>query len=252
MTTGSIPVVQPEPQTAGDALRTAELESSQSLAQRYGELAHTFEPRPVDAVLRGFDIVISSLILLIFSPLLLVLALAILLTSGWPIFYQGPRVGRAGRTFHMYKLRTLRPDAEARLGPYQATELDRRTLDELTRLGALLRASQLDELPQLWNVLRGQMSIVGPRPVRPVFFEELCAEIPQYWQRLVVRPGLTGFAQVRMRRDMSWAEKLAHDLEYLADRSIGLYLRLIFATVIRLLKRLVIEVPAALRGRARA
>jgi len=252
MTTGSIPVVQPEPQTAGDALRTAELESSQSLAQRYGELAHTFEPRPVDAVLRGFDIVISFLILLVFSPLLLVLALAVLLTSGRPILYQGARVGRAGRTFHMYKLRTLRPDAEARLGPYQATELDRRTLDELTRLGALLRASQLDELPQLWNVLCGDMSIVGPRPVRPVFFEELCAEIPQYWQRLVVRPGLTGFAQVRMRRDMSWAEKLAHDLEYLADRSIGLYLRLIFATIIRLLKRLVIEVPAALRGRARA
>jgi lipopolysaccharide/colanic/teichoic acid biosynthesis glycosyltransferase len=250
VSTGTIPVVQPEPQTAGEARRTAELEASQSLAQRYGELAHTFEPRPVDAVLRGFDIVISGLILVVLSPLLALLALAVLLTSGRPVLYQGARVGRAGRTFHMYKLRTLRPDAEARLGPYQATELDRRTLDEVTRLGALLRASQLDELPQLWNVLRGQMSIVGPRPVRPVFFEELCAEIPQYWQRLVVRPGLTGFAQIRMRRDMSWAEKLAHDLEYLADRSVGLYLRLLLATAVRLLKRLVVEVPAALGGRS--
>ena len=95
----------------------------------------------------------------------------------------------------------------------------------MTRVGRVLRASQLDELPQLWNVLRGNMSVVGPRPIRPVFFEELCVEIPQYWQRLVVRPGLTGFAQLRMARDMSWAEKLAHDLEYLADRSVGLYLR---------------------------
>jgi lipopolysaccharide/colanic/teichoic acid biosynthesis glycosyltransferase len=250
VTTGTVPVVQPEPQTAGDARRTAELEASQSLARRYAELAHTFEPRPVDAVLRGFDIVIAGLILLFLSPLIAVLALAVLLTSGRPVLYQGARVGRGGRTFHMYKLRTLRSDAEARLGPYQATELDRRTLEEVTRLGALLRASQLDELPQLWNVLRGQMSIVGPRPVRPVFFEELCAQIPQYWQRLVVRPGLTGFAQIRMRRDMSWAEKLAHDLEYLADRSVGLYLRLLLATAVRLLKRLVVEVPAALRGRS--
>jgi lipopolysaccharide/colanic/teichoic acid biosynthesis glycosyltransferase len=251
VSTGTVPVVQPEPQTAGEARRTAELEASQSLARRYAVLAHTFEPRPVDAVLRGFDVVISGLILLVLSPLIALLSLAVLLTSGRPVLYQGARVGRAGRTFHMYKLRTLRPDAEARLGPYQATELDRRTLEEVTRLGALLRASQLDELPQLWNVLRGQMSIVGPRPVRPVFFEELCAEIPQYWQRLVVRPGLTGFAQIRMRRDMSWAEKLAHDLEYLADRSVGLYLRLLLATGVRLLKRLVVEVPAALSGRSR-
>jgi lipopolysaccharide/colanic/teichoic acid biosynthesis glycosyltransferase len=252
VTTGTFPVVQPEPQTERETQRTTEIEATQSIAQRYGSLAHTFEPRPVDTVLRGFDIVISGVILLVFSPLLALLALAVLLTSGSPILYRGARVGRAGRTFHMYKLRTLRPDAELRLGPYQATELDRRTHGEMTRLGALLRASQLDELPQLWNVLRGDMSIVGPRPVRPVFFEELCAEIPQYWQRLVVRPGLTGFAQLRMRRDMSWAEKLAHDLEYLADRSVGLYVRLLFATAARLAKRLVVEVPAALRGRTAA
>ncbi|MGZ4202482.1 MAG: sugar transferase [Thermoleophilaceae bacterium] len=250
MSTGTFQAVQAEPQTAADAQRTTELESSQSIAERYSQLAHTFEPRPVDAVLRAFDIVIAGVLLLVFSPIIAVFALAILVTTGRPILYSGARVGRAGRTFHMYKLRTLRPDAELRLGPYQATELDRRTAGEVTRLGALLRASQLDELPQLWNVLRGDMSVVGPRPVRPVFFEELCEEIPQYWQRLVVRPGLTGFAQIRMRRDMSWAEKLAHDLEYLADRSVGLYLRLLVATTGRLLKRLMVEVPAVLRARS--
>ena len=252
MTTGTFAAVQAEPQTESDRQRTSELEVSQSLAIRYAELAHTFDARPVDTVLRGFDIVISGLLLVLFSPVILLMSLAILVTSGRPILYSGARVGRGGRTFHMYKLRTLRPDAELRLGPYQATELDKLTESEMTRLGALLRASQLDELPQLWNVLRGNMSVVGPRPIRPVFFEELCVEIPQYWQRLVVRPGLTGFAQLRMRRDMSWAEKLAHDLEYLADRSVGLYVRLLFATAGRLVKRLVVEVPAALRGRSKA
>ncbi|HEV2058470.1 MAG TPA: sugar transferase, partial [Solirubrobacteraceae bacterium] len=91
---------------------------------------------------------------------------------------------------------------------------------------------------QLVNVLRGDMSIVGPRPIRPVFFEELVVDIPQYWQRLVVRPGLTGFAQLRMRRDTTWAEKLAHDLEYLADRSVRLYLRIVLDTVARLVSRM--------------
>ena len=95
----------------------------------------------------------------------------------------------------MFKFRTLTPDAEARLGPYLGDELTRRTEDEVTRVGRVLRFTHLDELPQLWNVLRGDMSIVGPRPIRPAFFEELCEEIPQYWQRLVVRPGVTGFAQ---------------------------------------------------------
>ena len=91
----------------------------------------------------------------------------------------------------------------------------------------MLRAAHLDELPQLLNVISGDMSIVGPRPIRPAFFEQLCEEIPQYWQRLVVAPGMTGFAQLRMTREMTWAEKLAHDLEYIADRSPRLYLGVI-------------------------
>jgi lipopolysaccharide/colanic/teichoic acid biosynthesis glycosyltransferase len=99
-------------------------------------------------------------------------------------------------------------------------------------------------------VLRGDMSIVGPRPIRPAFFEELVIDIPQYWQRLVVRPGLTGFAQLRMRRDTTWAEKLAHDLEYLADRSARLYLRIVVATAGRLLQRMRAELVRALHPEA--
>jgi lipopolysaccharide/colanic/teichoic acid biosynthesis glycosyltransferase len=136
----------------------------------------------------------------------------------------------------MYKFRTLAPDAESRLGPYYGEELSRRTEAEVTELGRWLRAAQLDEIPQLWNVLRGDMSMVGPRPIRPAFFEELAREIPQYWQRLVVRPGLSGFAQTRMGREEAWAEKLAHDLEYIADRSVGLYLRVVAATIWRVLR----------------
>ena len=147
-----------------------------------------------------------------------------------PDLYRGMRVGRAGELFEMLKFRTLIPDAEQRLGPYLGAELSQLTEKEVTRIGRFLRASKLDELPQLVNVVRGEMSLVGPRPIRPAFFAELCQEIPQYWQRLVVRPGITGLAQLRMTREMSWAEKLAHDLEYIADRSIALYLNVIFTT----------------------
>jgi lipopolysaccharide/colanic/teichoic acid biosynthesis glycosyltransferase len=154
-------------------------------------------------------------------------------TSGRPALYRGARVGRGGALFEMYKFRTLRADAEERLGPYLGPELTRRTQEEVTTVGRLLRRVHLDEVPQLWNVLKGDMSIVGPRPIRPAFFVELCHEIPQYWQRLVVRPGVTGFAQTRMTREESWANKLVHDMEYIADRSVGLYLSVLLATLVK-------------------
>jgi lipopolysaccharide/colanic/teichoic acid biosynthesis glycosyltransferase len=135
----------------------------------------------------------------------------------------------------MLKFRTLRRGAEERLGPYLGEELVRRTREETTAVGRRLRAAQLDELPQLWNVLRGDMSLVGPRPIRPRFFEELASELPAYWQRLVVRPGLTGFAQVRRGYETSMAEKLAHDLEWIADRSVPLYLRTLVSTGARVI-----------------
>ena len=211
---------------------------AESLAEHYAGLAReSLHSRRVDLALRALDLTISAVALAVLSPFWAVTAGAIFLTSGPPILYRGLRVGRYGRVFTMFKLRTLRPDAEARLGPYYGDELTRRTEAEVTRLGRWLRASQLDEIPQLWNILRGDMSVVGPRPIRPTFFVELTGEIPQYWQRLVVRPGLTGFAQTRMGREESWAEKLAHDLEYIADRSVRLYLRVVAATVWRVLRQ---------------
>jgi lipopolysaccharide/colanic/teichoic acid biosynthesis glycosyltransferase len=228
----------PEPAPAFERRRADELERTHAIAERYAAQAHhPYEHRALDALLRALDLAIAGALLVATSPVVGALMLVILVTSGRPVLYRGLRVGRAGQMFTMYKLRTLRPDAETRLGPYQASALDERTVGELTRVGRVLRSMHLDELPQLWNVVRGDMSLVGPRPIRPVFFEQLCEEIPQYWQRLVVRPGLTGFAQLRMARDMTWAEKLAHDLEWLADRSVGLYLRLIVATAFRVLQR---------------
>jgi lipopolysaccharide/colanic/teichoic acid biosynthesis glycosyltransferase len=200
------------------------------------ELAGDGESRPIDPVLRGLDI-ISAGALLVLSPLMALTALAIALDSGHPILYRGARVGRAGQLFWMYKFRTLAPDAESRLGPYLGEELSRRTEEEVTRTGRLLRAIHLDEVPQIWNVLRGDMAIVGPRPIRPAFFTELCEEIPQYWQRLVVRPGVTGFAQTRVTREESWANKLAHDMEYIADRSVALYVSVLLATVTKVMGR---------------
>jgi lipopolysaccharide/colanic/teichoic acid biosynthesis glycosyltransferase len=176
-------------------------------------------------------VLISATVLFALSPLLALTAAAIALDSGRPVLYRGARVGLAGRLFWMYKFRTLAPDAETRLGPYLGEELSRRTEEERTRIGGVLRAVHLDEVPQLWNVLRGDMAIVGPRPIRPTFFAELCREIPQYWQRLVVRPGVTGFAQTRITREETWANKLAHDMEYIADRSVGLYFSVLLATV---------------------
>ena len=202
-----------------------------TLVHQYAVMAHAYERRPIDAVLRGLDLVICSLALIVAVPLCLLIAVVLRLSAPRsPTLYRGQRVGRAGHLFQMVKFRTLSPDAEQRLGPYLGPELTQLTSQEVTRVGRVLRASKLDELPQLYNVLRGHMSLVGPRPIRPAFFAELCQEIPQYWQRLVVRPGLTGLAQLRMTREMTWAEKLAHDLEYIADRSFSMYMSVILTT----------------------
>jgi lipopolysaccharide/colanic/teichoic acid biosynthesis glycosyltransferase len=207
---------------------------SDSFVERFSVLVRGSQKRRVDLELRILDVVFASFFLLIALPLLALIGSALLLTSGRPLFYRGQRVGRDGRIFEMLKFRTLRRGAEERLGPYLGPELVERTQAETTRLGRRLRATQLDELPQLWNILRGDMSFVGPRPIRPRFFEQLAAELPAYWQRLVVRPGLTGFAQVRHGYETSMAEKLAHDLEWIADRSMLLYLRTLGATAFRI------------------
>jgi lipopolysaccharide/colanic/teichoic acid biosynthesis glycosyltransferase len=212
-------------------------ERTESLTERYARLAQQTPRRNRDVALRVLDVALSAALLLLTLPITAGIAGAILVTSGTPVLYRGERVGRGGRTFTMLKFRTLRPDAEERLGGYLGPELVERTRGEVTGLGRWLRASQLDELPQLWNVLAGDMSFVGPRPIRPRFFEELAAALPAYWQRLVVRPGLTGLAQVRHGYETSMAEKLAHDLEWIADRSVRLYVRTVAATAWRVLRQ---------------
>jgi lipopolysaccharide/colanic/teichoic acid biosynthesis glycosyltransferase len=208
-----------------------------TLVRGYAQLALETPARPRDAVLRLLDVVLTALFLVVALPVGLIIALVILVSSGRPVLYRGERVGRGGRVFTMLKFRTLNADAETRLGPYLGEELVLRTKAEFTPVGRWLKATQLDEIPQFANVLRGEMSLVGPRPIRPRFFEELAVELPAYWQRLVVRPGLTGLAQVRRGYETSMAEKLAHDLEWIADRSVGLYLRTVTATGWRVIKQ---------------
>jgi lipopolysaccharide/colanic/teichoic acid biosynthesis glycosyltransferase len=212
--------------------------ASDTLTRRFSELTEASPARRRDAVLRALDILLAAFFLLVTLPLTVPVAVLLLVAGGRPLFYRGDRVGRGGHIFEMLKFRTLKGGAEERLGPYLGEELVRRTQAETTRTGAWLRKTQLDEIPQLLNVLKGDMSLVGPRPIRPRFFEELAAELPAYWQRLVVRPGLTGFAQIRRGYETSMAEKLAHDLEWIADRSVRLYLRTLWTTALRILRQL--------------
>lgn len=208
-----------------------------TLVRGYRQLALETPDRPRDALLRVLDVILSALFLLLALPVSLLIAALILVSSGPPVLYRGERVGLGGHVFTMFKFRTLRRGAERRLGSYLGEELVERTQAEFTPVGRWLKATQLDEMPQFVNVFRGDMSLVGPRPIRPVFFEELAHELPSYWQRLVVRPGLTGFAQVRRGYETPMAEKLAHDLEWIADRSVRLYLRTVMATGWRVLRQ---------------
>ncbi|HVU75934.1 MAG TPA: sugar transferase [Gaiellaceae bacterium] len=216
-------------------MATAPQPLEETLVRGYVRLASEAEHRRIDFELRVLDIAFALLFGVVALPIALAIALVQLATSGRPVLYRGERVGRRGRFFHMLKFRTMRAGAEQRIGHNLGEELLKANEAELTRFGRWLKASQLDEIPQLWNVLRGDMSFVGPRPIRPRFFAELAHELPAYWQRLVVRPGLTGFAQIRRGYETSMAEKLAHDLEWIADRSVRLYLRTVIVTGIRVL-----------------
>ena len=179
---------------------------------------------------RVTSVVISILGLLISLPLLPLIALGIKSTSRGRILYSQERVGRDGAIFHCYKFRTMRADAEADTGPTWAADDDPR----ITPVGRFLRTSRLDEIPQLWNVLRGDMSFVGPRPERPEFVELLKKEVPHYDWRHSVRPGITGWAQTRYRYGSSIEdakEKLHYDLFYIKNISPGLDFLIVFETV---------------------
>jgi exopolysaccharide biosynthesis polyprenyl glycosylphosphotransferase len=176
------------------------------------------------------SIVVSIIGLLLSLPLLPFIALAIKLTSPGPLFYKQKRVGQDGTVFHCYKFRTMRADAEADTGATWALDDDPR----ITRVGGFLRAARLDEIPQLWNVLMGDMSLVGPRPERPEFVDELAKEIPLYHLRHAIRPGITGWAQVRYRYGSSVEdakEKLRYDLFYIKNISPGLDLLIFLETI---------------------
>ena len=179
--------------------------------------------------------VVALIILLLFLPFFPFVALAIKLSSKGPIFFSQTRVGLENETFKVHKFRTMFTDAEAK-GARWATKDDPR----VTRIGGFFRKTRIDEIPQLWNVLRGEMSFVGPRPERPEFTSWLAEEIPFYNLRHMVRPGLTGWAQVRYGYGATLAEcreKLAYDLYYLKHKSMGLDFLIMFETIKTIVRR---------------
>ncbi len=181
-------------------------------------------------VRRALNFLIALVGTTVSLPLLPFIALAVKMDSPGPILYRQRRVGRGGVVFHCYKFRTMRNDAEADTGATWATNDDPR----ITRVGKFLRSSRLDEIPQLWCVLKGDMHFVGPRPERPEFVEWLIREIPYYGVRHVVRPGITGWAQVQYKYGNTLEdarEKLQYDLFYIKNASLGLDLLIMFQTI---------------------
>ncbi|MFM7143295.1 MAG: undecaprenyl-phosphate glucose phosphotransferase, partial [Alphaproteobacteria bacterium] len=179
---------------------------------------------------RAMDVAGAALALVVLSPLLALLAALVRASSPGPILFSQERMGLDGRVFRVWKFRTMREDAEAETGPVWATAEDPRR----TRIGTVLRRLSLDELPQLVNVLRGEMSLVGPRPERPVFIEEFRRRIPRYMMRHMVQAGMTGWAQVHGWRGNTPIEKrIQYDLYYIENWSLWLDLKILLLTFVR-------------------
>jgi len=189
-------------------LSQAKLESIGDLPVFY--LEGLFLPAGMQMVKRAMDILLALIALILTSPIMLLTALFIKLDSEGPVFYLQERVTENGRKFYCYKFRTMVKDAEKLTGPTLAAENDPR----ITRVGRILRATRIDELPQLINVLKGDMSLVGPRPERPFFVEKFTDEVPEYALRLKIKSGLTGLAQVEGKYSTSFEDKLKYDLLY--------------------------------------
>jgi sugar transferase (PEP-CTERM system associated) len=182
------------------------------------------------AVKRAFDIGCSLILILVSLPAMIVTAIAIKLESRGPVFYRQERVGQNSRVFKVTKFRSMRTDAEKDGKPVWATAQDSR----VTRIGNIIRKTRIDELPQLFNVLKGEMSLVGPRPERPYFVEQLTQEIPYYAVRHSIKPGVTGWAQVKYQYGSTVedsAEKLQYDLYYVKNHSLFLDIVVLFETV---------------------
>ena len=185
--------------------------------------------RPTRVLKRAADLVLASVAFVLAAPFMVLTALAVYLDSDGAILYRQDRVGEMGKLFTLFKFRSMRIDAESGT-PLWAQDGDER----VTRVGRIIRTTRLDELPQLWNVIRGDMSFVGPRPERPYFVEQLASEIPFYQQRHSVKPGITGWAQVKYRYGSSVEdaiEKLRYDLYYIKHVSLALDLSIVFDTV---------------------
>ena len=188
------------------------------------------ETRARRAAKRFIDVCAATIGLILAAPIMLVVAVLVRVTSPGPVLFRQTRVGQSNRLFTLYKFRSMRADAEAATGPVWSRPDDPR----VTRLGQFLRMSRLDELPQLWNVLVGEMSLIGPRPERPEFVEQLTRDIPFYGQRHVVRPGVTGWAQVRYKYGATKEdalEKLQYELYYIKNMSLALDLVIMVHTV---------------------
>lgn len=183
---------------------------------------------------RLFDVAVASLAFLVFCPVMLVVALVLALDRSGPILFRQARVGRDGKTFEILKFRTMRKDAELETGPVWVRAGD----DRVTRIGRFLRRTSLDELPQIFNVLRGEMSVVGPRPERPVFVEEFQKHLPRYNERHLVRPGITGWSQINMRRNLDQSdigEKLSYDLFYIEHYRLFMDISVVCKTALEVL-----------------
>lgn len=185
-------------------------------------------PRAERMLKRLLDVTLSLALIVMLSPMLAAIAVGILISSGWPIFYSQTRIGKNGHHFEIFKFRSMRRDAESRTGPIWASSADSRC----TRLGTFLRRTNLDELPQLWNVVRGDMSLVGPRPERPVFIDEFRRILPDYDLRHAMPVGMTGWAQVHgWRGRTSIRKRLQYDLDYIQRWSFWLDIRILWMTV---------------------
>jgi sugar transferase (PEP-CTERM system associated) len=192
--------------------------------------------RAQNVLKRALDVGLAAVGIVLAVPVMLVVAVAVRWSSGSPVLYHQGRVGQYGRVFLLHKFRSMRPDAEKHTGAVWASASDER----VTPVGRLLRRTRLDELPQLWNVLCGHMSFVGPRPERPEFVSSLTEEIPYYGQRHIVRPGLTGWAQVCYTYGASVEDalqKLQYDLYYIKNRTLAFDLFIIAKTVKTVLMR---------------
>jgi lipopolysaccharide/colanic/teichoic acid biosynthesis glycosyltransferase len=217
-------------------------------ANKAGRLAQPVSPSDIAAICvdvairpngyfrwrEGFDRLVAAILLVPAMPLIGLLVGLVRLNSRGPGIYCQSRVGKNGRLFTMYKIRTMRVDAESRSGPVWTQAADPR----VTRLGSLLRKLHLDELPQLFNVVRGDMALIGPRPERPEFVHLLAAEIHGYTGRLVVRPGITGLAQINLPPDATLDDvrrKLVLDLEYVRAAGPMLDSRILFCTLLHAL-----------------